>query len=122
VAIVAPSGILKNRSLEIQRARDLMKSWGLVTVLGKHIYADNFHFAGTDQQRCEDLQNAMDDPTISAIWCARGGYGTVRILDMLDYTKFEKKPKWVIGYSDITALHSQLHNKGFESMHAMMAV
>ena len=64
----------------------------------------------------------MDDPKVSAIWCARGGYGTVRILDKLDYTKFKDNPKWVIGYSDITALHNQLHNQGFQSLHALMCV
>ncbi|RAJ22939.1 muramoyltetrapeptide carboxypeptidase [Gelidibacter algens] len=122
VAIVAPSGILKNRQADIQRAQDLMSSWGLHTVLGDHLFADGNHFAGTDAQRCADFQNAMDDPSISAIWTGRGGYGTVRILDKLDYTKFRKKPKWVIGYSDITALHNQLNVEGFESMHAMMAV
>lgn len=121
VAIVAPSGVLKNRNAEIQNAQDLMASWGLHTVLGTHLYAESNHFAGTDAERCADFQQAMDDPTISAIWSARGGYGTVRILDKLDYTKFKKKPKWVIGYSDITALHSQLHNEGFESIHAIMA-
>lgn len=122
VAIVAPSGILKNRESEIQRAKDLMTSWGLHTVLGDHLYADGNHFAGTDAERCADFQKAIDDPKISAIWAARGGYGTVRILDQLDYTKFRNKPKWVIGYSDITALHNQLNVEGFESMHAMMAV
>lgn len=121
VAIVAPSGVLKNRNAEIQNAQDLLASWGLHTVLGAHLYADSNHFAGTDAQRCADFQQAMDDPTISAIWAARGGYGTVRILDKLDYTKFKKKPKWVIGYSDITALHSQLHTLGFETIHAIMA-
>ena len=121
VAIVAPSGILKNKQADIQRAQDLLASWGLHSVLGENLYAEANHFAGTDQQRCADVQNAMDDPTISAIWAARGGYGTVRILDKLDYTKFRKKPKWIIGYSDITALHNQLHNEGFESMHAVMA-
>ena len=121
VAIVAPSGVLKNKNVEIQLAQDLLSSWGLHSVLGEHLYADSNHFAGTDAQRCADVQNAMDDPTISAIWAARGGYGTVRILDKLDYTKFKKKPKWVIGYSDITALHNQLHNEGFESIHAVMA-
>lgn len=121
VAIVAPAGILKNRNADIQRAQELMKSWGLHTVLGDHLFSVANHFAGTDDQRCADFQRAMDDPTISAIWAGRGGYGTVRILDKLDYTKFKKKPKWVIGYSDITALHNQLHNEGFESMHAMMA-
>ena len=120
VAIVAPSGILKNKDTEIQKAKDLLKSWGLNYVIGKHVFNQNNHFAGTDDERCEDFQQAMDDPTIKAIWCARGGYGTVRILDKLDYSKFRKKPKWIIGYSDITALHSQVHNEGFESMHAMM--
>ncbi|MAX69899.1 MAG: LD-carboxypeptidase [Flavobacteriaceae bacterium] len=122
VAIVAPSGILKNREREVNQAVDLLKSWGLHAVVGKHVFSKADHFAGTDEQRCEDLQKAMDDPTISAIWCARGGYGTVRILDKLDYTKFRKHPKWVVGYSDITALHNQLHNEGFESLHALMCV
>ena len=122
VAIVAPSGVLKNREREVQQAKDLLKSWGLHVVVGKHVFSKDNHFAGTDAERCEDLQQAMDNPKISAIWAARGGYGTVRILDKLDYTQFRKKPKWVIGYSDITALHNQLHNEGFESLHALMAV
>jgi len=122
VAIVAPSGILKHREREINQAVALLKSWGLHAIVGKHVFNKAHHFAGTDEERCEDLQNAMDDPKISAIWCARGGYGTVRILDQLDYTKFKKKPKWVIGYSDITALHNQLHNEGIQSLHALMCV
>lgn len=120
VAIVAPSGVLKNRTKEIEQAKTLLKSWGLHTVIGKHVFNTANHFAGTDDERCEDFQNALDDPKISAIWCARGGYGTVRILDKLDYTKFKANPKWLIGYSDITALHNQFHNQGFESIHAMM--
>jgi len=122
VAIVAPSGILKNREREVQQAVDLLKSWGLHAIVGKHVFNKSDHFAGTDAERCEDLQKAMDDPKISGIWCARGGYGTVRILDKLDYTKFKDNPKWVIGYSDITALHNQLHNQGFQSLHALMCV
>ncbi|WP_188461256.1 S66 peptidase family protein [Bizionia arctica] len=121
VAIVAPSGILKNKAGEIQQAENLLKSWGLHVVVGKHVFSQDNHFAGTDEERCEDFQKAMDDPTISAIWCARGGYGTVRILDKLDFTKFSKNPKWLIGYSDITALHNQFHNEGFESIHAIMS-
>ena len=120
VAIVAPSGILKNRTTEIEQAKTLLKSWGLYPVVGKHVFKQNNHFAGTDAERCEDFQNALDDPKIKAIWCARGGYGAVRILDKLNYTKFKNKPKWIIGYSDITALHNQVHNLGFESLHAMM--
>jgi len=120
VAIVAPSGILKNRSAEIEQAKTLLKSWGLYVIVGKHVFNQNNHFAGTDTERAEDFQMALDDPKIKAIWCARGGYGAVRILDKLDYTKFKNKPKWIIGYSDITALHNQVHNLGFESLHAMM--
>lgn len=120
VAIVAPSGILKNRNTEIERADSLLKSWGLRVVVGKNVFKQSGHFAGTDQERAQDLQIYLDNPNIRAIWCARGGYGTVRILDKLDYTKFKKHPKWIIGYSDITALHNQLHNEGYQSIHAMM--
>lgn len=122
VAIVAPSGILKSREGEIQMAKDLLISWGLQPIVGANVFNKADHFAGTDEERCEDLQNAMDNPSVSAIWCARGGYGTVRILDKLDYTQFKNHPKWVIGYSDITALHNQLHNEGFQSIHALMCV
>ena len=122
VAIVAPSGILKSREGEVQQAVALLKSWGLHADVGKHVFSKADHFAGTDDERCADLQNAMDDPKISAIWCARGGYGTVRLLDKLNYTEFKKNPKWIIGYSDITALHNQVHNEGFQSLHALMCV
>ena len=122
VAIVAPSGILKNRNDEVQRAVTLLQSWGLNAIVGNNVFSKSDHFAGTDDERCEDFQKALDDPTVSAIWCARGGYGTVRILDKLDYTKFKKHPKWVIGYSDITALHNQIHNEGYQSIHALMCV
>jgi len=120
VAIVAPSGILKERTGEVEQAVALLNSWGLQVVVGKHVFNQANHFAGTDDERCEDFQKALDDPTVSAIWCARGGYGTVRILDKLNFTKFRKYPKWLIGYSDITALHNQLNIEGLESIHAMM--
>lgn len=120
VAIVAPAGILKNREGEINKAKVLLKSWGLHAVVGKHVFNQGQHFAGTDDERCEDFQNALDNKTINAIWCARGGYGSVRILDKLDWTNFKENPKWIIGYSDITAIHSEVHNIGFQSLHAMM--
>ncbi|MFT5242904.1 MAG: muramoyltetrapeptide carboxypeptidase [Glaciecola sp.] len=122
VAIVAPSGILKNKTDEVDQAVALLESWGLHAVVGKNVFSKDNHFAGADVERCEDFQKALDDPKISAIWCARGGYGTVRILDKLDYTKFKNNPKWLIGYSDITALHNQFHNEGFQSIHALMCV
>jgi len=120
VAIVAPSGVLRNRTSEITEARNLLESWGLNTVVGKNVFNQAYHFAGNDEERRDDFQKALDDPKISAIWCARGGYGAVRILDKLNYAKFKKYPKWIIGYSDITALHNQVDIEGFESIHAMM--
>lgn len=120
VAIVAPAGILKNRQASIQQATTVLSSWGLHVVLGKHLYARDNHFAGTDEQRAEDFQRAMDDTSVKAIWCARGGYGTMRILDMLDYANFKKNPKWIIGFSDITAIHGKLHQLCIQSVHGMM--
>ncbi|GAL81256.1 muramoyltetrapeptide carboxypeptidase [Algibacter lectus] len=123
VAIVAPSGVIKNGFKEIEAAKVLLKSWGgLHTIVGEHVFSQADHFAGTDDERCADFQSALDNPTVSAIWCARGGYGTVRILDKLDYTKFKQHPKWLIGYSDITALHNQFNNEGIESIHGIMCV
>lgn len=121
VAIVAPAGILKNREKSISKAKQILSSWGLHPILGKHLYAKNNHFAGTDAQRAEDFQNAMDNPSVKAIWCARGGYGSMRILDKLDFSNFTKNPKWVIGFSDITAFHGKLDQLGVQSIHGMMA-
>jgi muramoyltetrapeptide carboxypeptidase len=121
IAIVAPSGVLNNREKEIDHAKTLLKSWGLNVIIGEHVFSKSGHFAGADDERTEDFQKALNNPSVKAIWSARGGYGTVRILDKLNYTKFKKHPKWVIGYSDITALHNQLNNIGSESIHALMA-
>lgn len=120
IAIVAPSGILINKNKEIEAAKNLLKKWGLHVVVGAHVFMQADHFAGCDNDRLMDLQSAMENPTIKAIWCARGGYGIVRIIDRLTYSKFKENPKWIIGFSDITALHNQIHNQGIESIHALM--
>jgi muramoyltetrapeptide carboxypeptidase len=120
IAILAPAGILKNRQETIQKAKELAESWGFKVVLGKHIFNKNSHFAGSDAERAADFQKALDNVNIKAIWAGRGGYGSVRILDKLDYTMFLQHPKWIIGYSDITAFHSHIHNLGVETLHAMM--
>ncbi|WP_412766993.1 S66 peptidase family protein [Tenacibaculum platacis] len=120
IAIVAPAGILKNRKHVIDKAKKLAESWGLKVVIGKHVFTQANHFAGTDEQRCQDFQEALDNPKVKAIWSARGGYGSVRILDQLDFSKFKENPKWIIGYSDITAFHNHVHNLGVETLHAMM--
>ncbi|WP_159242987.1 LD-carboxypeptidase [Tenacibaculum maritimum] len=122
IIILAPAGILKNRALVIDKAKILAEKWGLKVLYGKHMFEQGNHFAGTDEQRCEDFQKALDDPTIKAIWSARGGYGSVRILDRLDFTIFKKHPKWIIGYSDLTAFHNHINNVGVETLHAMMGV
>ena len=121
IAIVAPAGILKNRQATILKAKQLAESWGLHVVIGKNIYNKNNHFAGTDSERCQDFQDALDNDSVKAIWAARGGYGSVRILDALDFTNFKNNPKWIIGYSDITAFHNHVNNLGIQSLHAMMA-
>ncbi len=120
IAIVAPAGILKNRKAVIDKAKKLARSWGLNVVYGKHMFNQAHHFAGTDNERCQDFQDALDNSNIKAIWSARGGYGSVRILDKLDFTKFKENPKWVIGYSDITAFHNHIHNLGVETIHGIM--
>ena len=120
VAIVAPSGVLKNYNVYILKAKELLKSWELEVVIGKNVFNDNGHFAGTDNQRSADFQLALDDKAIKAIWCARGGYGAMRVIDNLNFEKYKENPKWIIGYSDITAIHNDLHNNKSESIHGIM--
>ena len=122
IAIIAPSGVLNNRNQAIENAKKLIIEWGLVPIIGKNIYKKNYHFAGNDKERFDDLQWAFDHKNIKAIWCARGGYGSIRIVDKLNFDQFKKYPKWLIGYSDITVLHNKLNNLGFETIHGMMAV
>ena len=121
IAILAPAGVLKNRVETIKSAKRLAESWGLKVVIGEHLFHQNNHFSGTDEERATDFQKALDNPNIKAIWAARGGYGCVRIIDRLEYSAFLKQPKWIVGYSDITAFHSQVHNLGVETIHGMMA-
>jgi muramoyltetrapeptide carboxypeptidase len=97
-----------------------LRAWGLAVATGEHLFARHHQFAGTDAQRLADLQRALDDPETAAIICARGGYGTTRIVDQLDFTAFLRQPKWLVGYSDITTLHLHLHRLGVESLHATM--
>ncbi len=105
---------------EIQPAIDLLKKWGLNVVVGATIGLEEHQFAGNDTQRTADFQKMLNSPKIKAIWCARGGYGTVKIIDKLDFALFKKYPKWIIGYSDVTVLHSHIQNLGFQSLHATM--
>jgi muramoyltetrapeptide carboxypeptidase len=100
----------------------VLQEWGLEPVLSPNLFRVQDQFAGSDEERAADLQQMLDDPSIKAIISARGGYGTIRIVDQLDFSLFKKQPKWIIGYSDITVLHSHLHTLGFETLHATMPV
>ncbi|HYQ55801.1 MAG TPA: LD-carboxypeptidase [Draconibacterium sp.] len=118
IRIVSPAGKIEEKY--VMPAVEWLEEQGYTVKLGEHVFAQHYQFAGTDEQRAYDLQEALDDPECDAIICSRGGYGTIRIIDRLDYTRFLKKPKWLVGYSDITILHSCLHNLGIPTLHGVM--
>lgn len=120
VAIVATAR--KNIDDNLKPSIELLKSWGLEVKIGSSIGLDNHQLAGSDQQRAHDFQEQLNNPNIKAIWCVRGGYGTVRIIDLLDFTLFKKHPKWIVGFSDVTVLHSHLNTLGYQSIHGIMPV
>ncbi|MBF6607874.1 MAG: LD-carboxypeptidase [Flavobacterium sp.] len=106
----------------LQPAISLLESWGLKVVLGKTIGREENQLAGADWYRATDFQQMLDDPSIKAIWAAKGGYGTVRIIDRIDFTNFKKNPKWIVGFSDVTVLHSHINNMNIETLHSIMAL
>jgi muramoyltetrapeptide carboxypeptidase len=118
IRIVSPAG--KTREEHVMPAVEWLEQQGFNVELGKHVFSQHFQFAGTDEQRLNDMQVALDDPDCDAIICSRGGYGTVRIVNKLDFTAFSKKPKWLVGFSDITILHSCFHHLGFATIHGVM--
>lgn len=105
---------------EAQPAIKLLESWGLKVKLGQTIGLDNFQLGGSDSERANDFQTMLDNDSIQGIWCARGGYGTVRIIDKINFSNFIKKPKWIMGFSDVTVLHSHIHNLGVATLHSIM--
>jgi len=120
---IALIGTARKISLEeVQPAVKIIKANNLIPVFGINLFNEENQFSGTDEERIFDLQQALDDPSIKAIIIARGGYGTLRIIDKIDFTTFKKHPKWIIGYSDITVLHSHIHNFGIATLHATMPI
>jgi muramoyltetrapeptide carboxypeptidase len=108
---------------EIAAAVQAFESWGLKVITGPTIGKQDHQYAGTDKERLEDFQAALDNPEIRAIICARGGYGTVRIMDDINYDKFMLKPKWIVGFSDVTYLHMHLAGSiGVQTLHSIMPV
>jgi muramoyltetrapeptide carboxypeptidase len=120
VAIVSTAR--KNIDDNLKPTINLLEGWGLKVKIGNTIGLDYYQLAGTDDQRAADFQEQLDNLNIKAIWCVRGGYGTVKIIDKLDFTKFKQNPKWIIGFSDVTVLHSHLNRIGIESIHGTMPV
>lgn len=121
MALVAPAGPLREEK-ELERAADNTRSLGWEPVPGRHVLARTRYLAGTDEERVGDLNAAIGDPAIDGIWCVRGGYGVARTLALLDYATLAARPKAILGYSDITALHCALRARtGVVSFHAPTA-
>lgn len=119
IGITSPAGYITAE--EIQPAVRIMESWGFKIAVGNTVGKRDYTFGGTDAERLQDLQAMLDNPGIHAIMCARGGYGCARIVDQLDFSKFRERPKWVIGFSDVTVLHCHI-NRHFSiaTLHSKM--
>jgi muramoyltetrapeptide carboxypeptidase len=108
---------------EMKAAITILENWGLKVVLADSLFEEDHQFAGKDSSRSACFQKFLDDPKMKAIFCARGGYGTVRMVDRLDFDLFLENAKWIIGYSDITVLHSHVYQKtGYSSLHGPMPI
>ncbi len=120
VGLICPAGFMaKERTGTCVK---VLQEWGFRVKIGKTVGRQHHYFSGTDAERLADLQDMMDDPEVRAILCARGGYGTSRIIDRVNWSNFKKNPKWIIGYSDVTVLHNHLEKElSTASLHAPMA-
>ncbi|MBU1009510.1 MAG: LD-carboxypeptidase [Bacteroidetes bacterium] len=121
IALAAPARYLDEQ--DVEHALALVRNEGFNIRTDRDIYLKNNTFAGTDQERCAHLQKLLDDDVVKAILFVRGGYGSVRIIDLLDFTRFSQRPKWLIGYSDITVFHAHLQRQfAMQSLHASMPI
>ncbi len=119
--LVAPAGAVPDPEI-IRRAEDFLRSAGLQVYTDPQVFARFGSLAGTDAARLTAVQRALDDPSCRLIWAVRGGYGSIRLIDRLDWTAFKRQPKWLAGFSDITVLHTELHRLGYASLHSWMPV
>jgi muramoyltetrapeptide carboxypeptidase len=119
IAIVSPSGNIEEKYID--EAVKILADWGFEAEVGEFARGQVGRYSGTVEQRVSDFQAAIDNPEIKAILCARGGYGLMQIIDLIDFSDFEINPKWIIGYSDITVLHAAASNFDVVSLHAGMA-
>ncbi|MBR4837321.1 MAG: LD-carboxypeptidase [Bacteroidales bacterium] len=120
IAFVAPARKISRE--EISAAVSWIENHGFVAVYDDRLFAEYHQLAGDDDFRASVLQDYLDRDDIDAILCVRGGYGTIRIVDKLDFTKFKKHPKWIVGYSDVTVLHAKMQQLGYQSIHGTMAI
>ena len=120
IALVAPARKISRD--EIAAAVKWIEEKGFVAVYDDRLFAEYHQLAGDDDFRASVLQNYLDRDDIDAIFCVRGGYGTIRIVDKLDFTKFAKHPKWIVGYSDVTVLHAKMQQLGYQSIHGTMPI
>jgi muramoyltetrapeptide carboxypeptidase len=121
IGIVCPSGYMPVEKAS-ECIRVLNEEWGFLTKVGKSLGNQFNYFSGTDEERLSDFQQMLDDDSVKAILCARGGYGLSRIIDRINFKKFKKQPKWIVGYSDVTVLHSHLYSNYYiASIHGPMA-
>ena len=120
IGLISTARKISQKELELELG--ILQDWGLKVFLGENIFSEYRQFAGTDIQRKTDLEYMLRDNKIKAILCVRGGYGTVRIIDKIKDKLFINSPKWIIGYSDVTVLHSHLHNLGIASIHGPMPI
>jgi muramoyltetrapeptide carboxypeptidase len=119
IGITCPAGFITSK--EIEPSVQLIESWGFKIKVGDTVDKKDFTFGGTDAERLADFQKMLDDPDVKAILCARGGYGSVHLIDRLDFSGLTLHPKWVIGFSDITVLLCHLHNNlNIASIHSKM--
>lgn len=119
IGIVSPAKSIE--PAQVKAAVRVFQRWGLEPVFGRHLYSKFNQFAGKDEDRAQDIQEFLNDNSIKAIIASRGGYGSNRIIDQLDFTNFKDHPKWIIGYSDLTVFHSHIHqNYNVETLHATM--
>ncbi len=121
IGMVCPAGFMPFE--KVQTCVNVLQDWGYNIKVGKTVGGGSAtYFSGTDEERLDDFQQMLDDDEIKVVLCARGGYGTGRIIDKIDFKKYRKQPKWIVGYSDITILHSHLYSNYYiSSLHAPMA-
>ncbi|MBZ0242146.1 MAG: LD-carboxypeptidase [Bacteroidales bacterium] len=120
IALSAPARKISRE--ELQTPIDIIEKAGYKVVFDERLFATDHQFAGGDGLRTSLLQEYLDDSSIKAVFFVRGGYGSLRLIDSLDFSRFAQKPKWLVGYSDITVIHARLQQLGFESLHASMPI